>query len=297
MNKAQNQPAEKPLGGVTRLLSKLRGSGAAPATGQLAAPPPPADLVMLRNVHKSFGATTVLDGLTMEVNEGDVVVIIGPSGSGKTTILRCLAGLEQVQSGDVFVFGQRVTHAWKLGGEVGYVFQQFNLFPHMTALQNVTIALRKVRRMEKKAADARGLEMLERVGLADKAHARPATLSGGQQQRVAIARSLAMRPRLMLFDEVTSALDRELVSEVLQTMADLASQGMTMVVVTHELSFAEKVADRIVFMDRGQIVEAGPPGQVLHHPQHRRTQQFVGMIVHELHEEPAEWPPAAPDKD
>jgi ABC-type polar amino acid transport system ATPase subunit len=206
------------------------------------------------------------------------VVIIGPSGSGKTTLLRCLAGLEEIQSGEIYVFGDRVTHAWKLGGEVGFVFQQFNLFPHMTALQNVMLALQKVRRMDRDAARKLAIEMLEKVGLADKADARPSKLSGGQQQRVAIARSLAMRPRLMLFDEVTSALDRELVGEVLLTMEQLAEQGMTMVVVTHELSFAEQAADRIVLMDKGQIVEQGPPSQLLHDPQHARTRQFLGQI-------------------
>lgn len=243
---------------------------------------PPANLVVLRRVHKQFGSLEVLAGVDLEVNEGEVVVIIGPSGSGKTTVLRCLAGLEEIQSGEIYVFGHRVTHVWKLGGEVGFVFQQFNLFPHMTVLQNVTLALRKARGMNREAARKIALEMLDKVGLADKAEARPSQLSGGQQQRVAIARSLAMQPKLMLFDEVTSALDRELVEEVLRTMEQLAEQGMTMVVVTHELSFAEQVADRIVFMDKGQIVEQGPPTQLLHHPQHERTRQFLGKISHDL---------------
>jgi ABC-type polar amino acid transport system ATPase subunit len=244
--------------------------------------PPPEDRVIFRRVHKWFGSLEVLAGVDLEVNEGEVVVIIGPSGSGKTTVLRCLAGLEEIQSGEIYVFGHQVTHAWKLGGEVGFVFQQFNLFPHMTALQNVMLALRKARRMDQEAARKLALAMLDKVGLADKADARPSRLSGGQQQRVAIARSLAMQPKLMLFDEVTSALDRELVAEVLRTMKQLAEQGMTMVVVTHELSFAEQVADRLIFMDKGQIVEQGPPAQLLHHPHHERTRQFLGKISVEL---------------
>ncbi len=243
---------------------------------------PPADLVVFRRVHKWFGSVEVLAGVDLQVNEGEVVVIIGPSGSGKTTVLRCLAGLEEIQSGEIHMFGHRVTHAWKLGGEVGFVFQQFNLFPHMTALQNVMLALRKARRMDQEAARKLALAMLDKVGLADKADARPSKLSGGQQQRVAIARSLAMQPKLMLFDEVTSALDRELVAEVLRTMKQLAEQGMTMVIVTHELSFAENVADRLVFMDKGQIVEQGPPAQLLHQPQHERTRQFLGKILVDL---------------
>lgn len=243
---------------------------------------PPQDRVVFRHVHKWFGSLEILAGVDLEINEGEVVVIIGPSGSGKTTVLRCLAGLEEIQSGEIYVFGHRVTQVWKLGGEVGFVFQQFNLFPHMTALQNVMLALQKARGMDKAAARNLALEMLDKVGLADKADARPTRLSGGQQQRVAIARSLAVQPKLMLFDEVTSALDRELVAEVLRTMKQLAEQGMTMVVVTHELSFAEQVADRLVFMDKGQIVEQGPPAQLLRNPQQERTRQFLGKILVDL---------------
>jgi ABC-type polar amino acid transport system ATPase subunit len=241
-------------------------------------PPPNADAVYLMDVHKRFGALEVLAGVSLEVTRGEVVVVIGPSGSGKTTLLRCVAGLEPIQKGDIYVFGDRVTEAWKLKGEVGYVFQQFNLFPHMTAVQNVMLPLRLVRRMSRKEAKELALKTLDSVGLKEKADSRPQKLSGGQQQRVAIARSLAMRPKVMLFDEVTSALDRELVAEVLLTMKRLAEQGMTMVVVTHELSFAEQVADRLIFMDQARIVEQGKPAQVLHHPQNPRTQRFLGQL-------------------
>ena len=230
------------------------------------------------DVHKRFGSLEVLSGVSLEVQPGEVVVVIGPSGSGKTTLLRCIAGLEPIQKGDIFVFGDRVTQAWKLKGEVGYVFQQFNLFPHMSAIENVMLPLRLVRRMSRSSARDLALRTLDSVGLLEKAESRPTKLSGGQQQRVAIARSLAMRPKVMLFDEVTSALDRELVAEVLLTMKRLAEQGMTMVVVTHELSFAEQVADRLIFMDQAKIIEEGKPSEVLHHPQNPRTQRFLGRI-------------------
>jgi ABC-type polar amino acid transport system ATPase subunit len=245
---------------------------------------PAPESVVLSDVHKRFGAAEVIAGVDLRVEQGEVVVIIGASGSGKTTLLRCLAGLERTQQGDIWVFGDRVTNAWKLGGEVGFVFQHFNLFPHKTALENVMLPLRKVRRMRSDAARTRASQMLETVGLLDKAGSYPSKLSGGQQQRVAIARSLAMQPKLMLFDEVTSALDRELVAEVLLTMKRLAEQGMTMVVVTHELAFAEQVADRVVYMDAGKIVEQGPPAVVLHNPQNRRTRQFLGAISTDLDE-------------
>jgi len=239
---------------------------------------PSTEGVQLVDVHKRYGALQVLAGVSLDVRPGEVVVVIGPSGCGKTTLLRCIAGLEPIEKGDIFVFGDRVSQAWKLKGEVGYVFQQFNLFPHMTAIENVMLPLRLVRKMSRKAARDLALETLDGVGLKDKAASKPNKLSGGQQQRVAIARSLAMRPKVMLFDEVTSALDRELVGEVLLAMKRLAEQGMTMVVVTHELSFAEQVANRMIFMDQARIVEQGTPAQVLHHPQNPRTQRFLGQI-------------------
>lgn len=243
---------------------------------------PSADAVILADIHKRYGSLEVLSGIDLQVNRGEVVVIIGASGSGKTTLLRCVAGLETTHRGDIWVFGDRVTQAWKLKGEVGYVFQQFNLFPHMTAIQNVMLPLRLVKRMGRSEARALASTTLDSVGLLHKADARPLKLSGGQQQRVAIARSLAMHPKLMLFDEVTSALDRELVAEVLLTMKRLAEQGMTMVVVTHELSFAEQVANRMVFMDDGHIIEEGAPEQLLHRPQNPRTKQFLGQLETDL---------------
>jgi polar amino acid transport system ATP-binding protein len=235
-------------------------------------------------VHKWYGDAEILRGVDMQVEKGEVVVVIGPSGSGKTTLLRCLAGLEPIQSGRIDVFGTPVHHVWELGGEVGFVFQHFNLFPHKTALDNVMLALVKVRRMRRAPAREHALECLRLVGMHDYADARPSRLSGGQQQRVAIARSLAMNPRLMLFDEVTSALDRELVREVLTVMQMLAEQHMTMVVVTHELAFAELAAHRVIFMDEGVIVEEGPPADVLHNPRMERTRRFLGQITFDLGE-------------
>ena len=243
---------------------------------------PRTDAVILDGVHKRYGSTDVLSGIDLQVNRGEVVVIIGPSGSGKTTLLRCVAGLETTHRGNIWVFGDRVTQAWKLKGEVGYVFQQFNLFPHMTAIENVMLPLRLVRRMNRKDAKELASSSLDSVGLLHKAASPPSKLSGGQQQRVAIARSLAMHPKVMLFDEVTSALDRELVAEVLLTMKRLAQQGMTMLVVTHELSFAGQVANRLVFMDEGLIVEEGKPEQVLHSPKNPRTRQFLGQLETDL---------------
>jgi ABC-type polar amino acid transport system ATPase subunit len=240
------------------------------------------DLVVISNLHKRFGASSVLRGVNLCVRKGEVVVIIGRSGSGKTTLLRCVGGLEIPQEGTVSVFGTRIENPWSLRGEIGFVFQQFNLFPHRTALENVMLALEKVRKHRKTEARRVAMEMLDRVGLTDKAHSRPSKLSGGQQQRVAIARALAMKPRLMLFDEPTSALDRELVAEVLRVMEQLAEEGMTMIVVSHELIFAEQVADRVIFIDEGQIVEEGPPAQVLREPRESRTRQFLGLITSEV---------------
>jgi ABC-type polar amino acid transport system ATPase subunit len=243
---------------------------------------PDADRVVVDGIAKRYGDTPVLRGVTLEVDRREVVVVIGASGSGKTTLLRCIAGLEPIQEGRISIFGTQVRRAWKLHGEVGFVFQHFNLFPHMTALDNVRLALVKVRGMSRSKAREEAMAALTLVGMDRFAGARPARLSGGQQQRVAIARSLAMKPRLMLFDEATSALDRELVREVLAVMQDLAEQHMTMIIVTHELGFAEQVAHRIVYMDEGQIVEEGTPRELLHRPQHQRTRTFLGKITLDL---------------
>ncbi|MGZ4416331.1 MAG: amino acid ABC transporter ATP-binding protein [Gaiellaceae bacterium] len=243
--------------------------------------------VTISNVEKSYGDTPVLRGVSLDVMRREVVVIIGASGSGKTTLLRCIAGLEPIQSGSIDIFGTPVHRAWELHGEVGFVFQHFNLFPHMTAVDNVKLALVKVRGLRRAEARSQALEALRLVGMESFASARPARLSGGQQQRVAIARSLAMNPRLMLFDEATSALDRELVREVLGVMKDLAEQHMTMIVVSHELAFAEQVANRVVYMDDGQIVEAGTPEEVLHRPKMARTRAFLGQITIDLQDDDA----------
>jgi len=238
----------------------------------------PRVVVHVRNLRKRFGHLEVLRGVDLDVTSGEVVVIIGPSGSGKTTLLRCIAGLEPRDSGDVTVDGHFVRHAWELRGDVGFVFQQFNLFPHKTALGNVELPLAMVKHMPKAAAREEARRQLERVGLTDKENVYPAKLSGGQQQRLGIARSLGMRPKVMLFDEPTSALDRELVQEVLTTMKDLADQGMTMIVVTHELEFAERAGNRLIFMDGGRFIEQGTPRDVLQSPREARTRQFLGAI-------------------
>jgi polar amino acid transport system ATP-binding protein len=250
-------------------------------------------MVRAQGVRKSFGHVEVLKGIDLEVGRNQVMCIIGPSGSGKSTFLRCINHLEQVSAGRLEVDGQLVgyrEHGGKLHElrdkevaarrrDIGMVFQRFNLFPHMTALENVCEAPVKVRGLAKDAARARGRELLERVGLADRMHNYPNQLSGGQQQRVAIARALAMEPKLMLFDEPTSALDPELVGEVLDVMRGLAETGMTMVVVTHEMGFAREVGDTLVFMDDGVVVEAGDPKQVLTDPQHSRTQAFLSKVL------------------
>jgi polar amino acid transport system ATP-binding protein len=234
-------------------------------------------------VHKSYGALPVLQGVSLEVGRGEVKVIIGPSGSGKSTLLRCLALLEPVDAGSVFLEGEQVSgiREKELAGhrsDVGMVFQRFNLFQNMTALGNVTVALRDVRRLPKKEARERALEFLARVGLRDKADSYPEELSGGQQQRVAIARALVMRPKAMLFDEPTSALDVELVREVLDVMEALAREGMTMVVVTHELRFAHHVADTVLMMDEGRIVEEAPPDEFFSTPREERTRRFLALV-------------------
>ncbi len=240
-------------------------------------------MISISGLRKSFGDHEVLRGIDLEVAAQEVVCVIGPSGSGKSTLLRCINRLEEPTAGRVVVDGVEVTGRGvdldKVRACMGMVFQQFNLFPHKTALGNVTLALRTVRGMDAAAADARGREVLAAVGLAAKADAYPARLSGGQQQRVAIARALAMDPKVMLFDEATSALDPELVGEVLGVMRKLAEQGMTMVVVTHEMGFAREVADRVVFMDDGVVVEQGPPAQLLASPQEPRTRAFLAKVL------------------
>jgi polar amino acid transport system ATP-binding protein len=238
--------------------------------------------IELRDLHKSFGDLEVLKGVSLLVDEGEVVCVIGPSGSGKSTMLRCVNRLEEATSGQVFVEGDDVTDLDAdidlIRSRVGMVFQSFELFPHLTVLRNLTIAQRRVRKRSKEAAIEVAERNLAKVGLADKRDAYPAHLSGGQKQRVAIARALSMDPDLMLFDEPTSSLDPELVGEVLEVMRTLAREGMTMMVVTHEMGFAREVADRVVFIDGGVIVESGPPAQVLDTPQHERTQRFLSLV-------------------
>jgi polar amino acid transport system ATP-binding protein len=240
-------------------------------------------MIEIRGLHKSFGTLEVLKGIDFHVDRGEVVCVIGPSGSGKSTLLRCINLLEQPTAGQVLVGGTEVTDPDvdidAVRRRIGMVFQQFNLFPHLTATENVTIAQRRVLRRSKAEAELAAAANLERVGLADKAHSYPAQLSGGQQQRVAIARSLAMGPELMLFDEPTSSLDPEIVGDVLAVMRGLAQEGMTMIVVTHEMSFAREVADRVAFMDDGVIVEEGPPDRVIGNPSHERTRQFLARVL------------------
>jgi len=240
-------------------------------------------MVRARDVEKYYGAFQALRGVSLDVHEGEVVVVCGPSGSGKSTLLRCINGLERIQAGDIVVDGMSVrdprTDLKKLRSEVGMVFQAFNLYPHMTALRNITLAPMKVRGLGRAQAEAIAHELLGKVGIPEKAAAYPAELSGGQQQRVAIARSLAMRPKVMLFDEATSALDPEVIHEVLNVMLDLAREGMTMVVVTHEMGFAREVADRVVFMDGGVIVEVAEPKAFFAAPREERTRRFLEKIL------------------
>jgi polar amino acid transport system ATP-binding protein len=237
--------------------------------------------ISLQDVTKSFGRSQVLNGVSFDVASGEVVCMIGPSGSGKSTALRCINRLEEPTSGDILLDGESTLtmSADRLRQRIGMVFQQFNLFPHRTVLENMTLPLRKVAGLSKDAARERAMAGLEQVGLSQKADYRPSRLSGGQQQRVAIARALAMRPEAMLFDEATSALDPELVKGVLTLMADLASHGMTMVVVTHEMGFARNVADRVIFMDRGVIVEQGTPAEVFDAPQSPRLRAFLAEVL------------------
>lgn len=248
-----------------------------------------------KSIDKRFGALHVLKGVSLVVGKGETVVVIGPSGSGKSTFLRCVCGLENLDGGELYVEGRLLvdsnsSRSWhgrrkarerfhELRGEIGMIFQRFNLFPHMTALGNVMEGPVQVRQVPPAEAQRLARELLGKVGLADKVDAYPAKLSGGQQQRVAIARALAMQPRILLFDEVTSALDPELVGEVLKVMRALAREGMTMIVVTHEMQFAEDVADRVLFMDEGAIVEEGPPAQLFKAPTHKRTRTFLQRII------------------
>jgi ABC-type polar amino acid transport system ATPase subunit len=249
-------------------------------------------VIRLEQVHKSFGDNLVLEGIDLEVASGEVLVIIGPSGSGKSTLLRCVNMLEPIQSGRIFFEGQEITgkgvDVTAIRQRIGIVFQQFNLFPHLTVMNNLTLAARRIRKLPRAEAESRARELLEMVGLPEKADQHPHQLSGGQQQRVAIARALMMSPSVVLFDEVTSALDPELVGEVLVVMRDLArDHGTTMLVVTHEMQFAREVGDRVVFMDGGRIVEEGPPLEVLDKPREERTRRFLRrtlLLDHALEE-------------
>ena len=248
-------------------------------------------MVRLRGICKRFGDLEVLKGVDIDIAKGEVVCILGPSGSGKSTLLRCVNLLAPPEAGEIYVEGRDICRgprsgsgeqSWELDfvrQRVAIVFQQFNLFPHKTALENVTLAQETVLGRSRTEARSKATELLNRVGLGEKLNQYPETLSGGQQQRVAIARALAMDPHVMLFDEVTSALDPELVKEVLDTMRELAAEGMTMIVVTHEIGFAREVADRVVFMDGGVIVEQGPPAEVLESPREERTQRFLGLVL------------------
>ncbi|KKF03058.1 amino acid ABC transporter ATP-binding protein [Mycolicibacterium obuense] len=239
--------------------------------------------IRIDNLKKSFGDLVVLDGITTTVKEGEVVCVIGPSGSGKSTFLRCLNKLEDITDGtvviDEFDLTDKKIDLDKVRQRIGMVFQHFNLFPHMTVLDNVTLAPLLTKKMDKAAAEKRAMELLGQVGLAEKAQVKPATLSGGQKQRVAIARALAMSPSIMLFDEATSALDPEMVGDVLEVLRTLAAEGMTMVVVTHEMGFAREVASRVIFMADGNIVEDDTPAQVFDHPKHPRLQDFLSKVL------------------
>ncbi len=240
-------------------------------------------MIHMKNVHKSFGSLKVLKGINCHVAHREVVCVIGPSGSGKSTLLRCINQLEKVDSGQIFIDGEELTNPKtdinKVRQQVGMVFQLFNLFPHKTTLDNITMAPIKIKGEKKEEAYDRANELLKKVGLQDKANVYPHKLSGGQKQRVAIARALAMRPKLMLFDEPTSALDPEMVGEVLAVMKDLAIEGMTMMVVTHEMGFAKEMGDRVIFMDEGLIVEEGLPSNIFANPSNPRTQSFLSKVL------------------
>ena len=239
-------------------------------------------MIEIKGLRKAFGADEVLKGIDLSIDEKEVVVIIGPSGSGKSTLLRCMNHLEEPTAGEVVVDGITLSseaNINKVREEVGMVFQRFNLFPHMTVLENIMLAPMKVKHTARDEAEKTARELLARVGLAEKADAYPDNLSGGQQQRVAIARALAMRPKVMLFDEPTSALDPEMVGEVLDVMRALANEGMTMVIVTHEMGFAREVGDRLLFVDEGRIIESGAPREVFEHPKEERTRSFLSKVL------------------
>src|SRR3954463_12289859 len=240
-------------------------------------------IISVKNLRKSFGNLEVLKDINAEVQEKEVICVIGPSGSGKSTFLRCLNGLEEISGGEVVINGHHITdkkiNINKVRQEVGMVFQQFNLFPHKTVLENITLGPIKILSISKAEAEKMALELLDKVGLKEKASSYPGELSGGQKQRVAIARALAMNPKIMLFDEPTSALDPEMVGDVLEVMKQLAKEGMTMVVVTHEMGFAREVGDRVIFMDGGYIVEENEPNQLFSNPQHERTKAFLSKVL------------------
>lgn len=240
-------------------------------------------LFEIKDLQKKFGSLTVFDGLSETICKGDVVVIIGPSGGGKSTFIRCLNLLEQPTAGKIYFEGEDITvkgfDVNKHRQKVGMVFQQFNLFNNLTVLENITISLTKVKKQSEEESKEKALKLLKRVGLEDKANAYPSQLSGGQKQRIAIVRALAMEPDVLLFDEPTSALDLEMVGEVLQVISDLAAEGITMVVVTHEMGFARKVANRVLFMDGGQIAEQGTPEEIFEHPQNPRTKEFLSKVI------------------
>ncbi|XKG33369.1 amino acid ABC transporter ATP-binding protein [Vreelandella aquamarina] len=243
-------------------------------------------MVTMQKLNKHFGSLHVLKDINLEIVPGEVVVVIGASGSGKSTLIRCINGLEEFQSGnltvdghDLMPFGKSTKALQKIRTEVGMVFQQFNLFPHLSVRDNITLAPMKVRGWNREDAEQTAMRLLERVGIADQAEKSPTQLSGGQQQRVALARALAMEPRLMLFDEPTSALDPEMIGEVLDAMRELAKEGMTMVIVTHEMGFAREVADRVIYIHKGEITEQGPPQQLFDQPQHERTRSFLARVL------------------
>jgi ABC-type polar amino acid transport system ATPase subunit len=252
--------------------------------GSPAEKPEDDNIIIVKDLHKHFGEVKALNGVSLTVKRGKVVVVIGPSGSGKSTMLRCINHLEKPTSGEIYIDGQRLTgdqkHLNLIRAEIGMVFQLFNLFPHLTALQNITLAQKIVRGRSKEDANEIAIQQLTRVGIPEKADSYPGNLSGGQQQRVAIARALAMNPKIMLFDEPTSALDPEMIKEVLDVMLDLASEGMTMVCVSHEMGFARSAANEVIFMDGGLIVEHTTPDELFNNPQHDRTKLFLSQILH-----------------
>jgi ABC-type polar amino acid transport system ATPase subunit len=268
------------MSGESGAIAATGERAAVPGSGRTAASTP---IIELRNVSKRFGALEVLKNVSATIQPGEVVVVIGPSGAGKSTMLRCINRLETVDAGDVIVDGRSLRDPRldinRLRQEIGVVFQAFNLFPHLTVLGNITLAPMHLRGLSRDEADARARVLLEKVGIPEKADVRPTQLSSGQQQRVAIARGLAMEPKMMLFDEPTSALDPEMIQEVLDVMQDLARDGMTMVVVSHEMGFAREVANRVLFMDNGEIVEQGAPDRLFGAPEHERTKRFLGKIL------------------